>query len=319
MKIVLYDQLGFGREQLDMVCETAAAAQVVLSDKDRLPQDLAEAEIFFGYHSPEVFAGAPRLRWIQATAAGLDRLLTPELVVRDVIVTNASAVHGPAVAEMAWALTLSLARGLPTFFRQQQQHVWKWGPLADLASATAGIVGLGGIGRQYARVAGAFDMRVVAVDPHVTAKPDGIAELWPMDGLPELLRQSDFVLISCPYTDQTHNLIDRRALALMKPTAFLINIARGGIVDEAALTDALRGGRLAGAGLDVCETEPLPADSPLWDCPNLVLTPHCAGLSSHRMRRLTELFCDNLKRYLAGQPLRNLVDKTRGYPVPSGA
>jgi D-3-phosphoglycerate dehydrogenase len=316
MKILIHDQLL--PPDFDAVTPVRAAApgaRVVVAAKERLAEELADAEIFFGYHSPEVFAGAAQLRWIQATAAGLDRLLVPELTARGLVITNASGIHAAAVTETAWALTLAVARGLTTFFPQQLEHVWKWGPLYDLYCSTAGIVGLGGIGRQYARVAAAFDMRVIAVDPHVTSNPATVAELWPMQRLDDLLRQSDVVLISCPYTPETRHLIDRERLAIMKPTAILVNIARGGIVDESALADALRAGGLAGAGLDVCETEPLPPDSPLWDVPNLIITPHCAGLSHHRMRKLLDFFCENLRRYQAGRPLLNLVDQRKGYPV----
>lgn len=317
MKIVLHEQFPIGDDLLGLVRTTAPGAAVVVADNDRLPGELANAEIFYGYHSPEVFAHAPKLKWIQSSAAGLDKMLVPELVNRGLIITNASGIHACAVAECAWALTLAIGRCLHTFARQQQEHVWKWGPLYDMFGGTAGIIGLGGIGRQYARVARAFDMRVIAVDPHVREKPDTVAELWLMDRLPELLRQADVVLVSCPYTPETRYLINRDGLALMKPTAIIVNIARGGIIDEAALIDALKAGRLAGAGLDVTETEPLPADSPLWDTPNLVISPHCGGLSSHRMRKLIEFFCDNLRRYQAGQPLRNLVDQRKGYPVPT--
>jgi D-3-phosphoglycerate dehydrogenase len=316
MKIVVHDDLLTDPSILDPVRQIAAASDVVLAAKQRLPHELADAEVFFGYHSPEVFAHATRLKWIQTTAAGLDKLLTPELCARGITITNASGVHASAVAETAWALALAIARGFPTFFKQQQQHVWKWGPLYDLFGSTAGIIGLGGIGRQFARVAAAFDMRVIAVDPHLTARPNNIAELWRMDRLDDLLRQSDVVLVSCPYTRETHYLINAARLAIMKPTAILVNIARGGIIDEAALVDALLAGKLAGAGLDVCETEPLPASSPLWDAPNLLLTPHCAGMSHHRMRKLVEFFCQNLLRYQAGQPLLNIVDQAKGYPVP---
>jgi D-3-phosphoglycerate dehydrogenase len=318
MKIVLHDQFPIGDDLLATVRRTAPQAKVVLATRDQLISALADAEVFYGWHSPEVFAHAPKLRWIQSTAAGLDKLLTPEVVARGLTITNASGVHASAVAETAWALTLTIARGLHTYVRQQDKHVWQWTTLHDMFGGTAGIIGLGGIGRQYARVARALDMRVIAVDPHPTAKPADVAELWAMDRLPELLRQSDVVLVSCPYTPETHYLIDRDRLALMKPTAILVNIARGGIVDEAALGDALRSGRLDGAGLDVTEVEPLPADSPLWDAPNLVLSPHCGGVSSHRVRKLIEFFCENLRRYQAGQPLLNLVDQRRGYPIPKG-
>ena len=316
MKIVLHDQFPIGEDLLSLVLSAAPGAAAVVADKDRLPAALDDADIFYGYHSPEVFVHAPKLKWIQSSAAGLDKMLVPELVNRGLVITNASGIHAAAVAECAWALTLAVGRCLHTCISQQRDHVWKWGPLFDMFGGTAGIIGLGGIGRQYARVARAFDMRVIAVDPHVREKPETVAELWPMDRLPELLRQSDVVLVSCPYTPETRYLINRERLALMKPTAIIVNIARGGIIDEAALIDVLKAGKLAGAGLDVTETEPLPPESPLWDAPNLVISPHCGGLSSHRMRKLIEFFCENLRRYQAGQPLLNLVDQRKGYPVP---
>jgi phosphoglycerate dehydrogenase-like enzyme len=319
MKIVLYDQFAWPPELVAQIRQAAPQANVVAASQEDLADQLGDAEIFFGYHTPEVFAHAPRLRWIQASAAGLDRLLTRELRQKGVIITNASGVHAPAVAETAWALTLAIARGLPIFFGQQRAHVWKWAPLLDLDGATAGVVGLGGIGRRYARIAAALDMRVLAVDKHVTSKPAEVSQLWPTRHLPELLRQSDVVLLSCPYTPETYHLLNAERLALMKPGAILVNIARGGLIDETALADALRAGKLAGAGLDVCETEPLGPESPLWDVPNLVLTPHCAGLSRHRMRRLTEFFVENLRRYQAGQPLLNQVDQEKGYPVPGAS
>ncbi len=317
MKIVLHDQFPIGEDLLSLVLSAAPGAVAVVADKNRLPSALADAEVFYGYHSPEVFAHAPKLKWIQTSAAGLDKLLVPELVNRGLVITNASGLHAAAVVECAWALTLAVSRCLHTFVRQQQEHDWKWGPLFDMFGGTAGVIGLGGIGRQYARVARAFDMRVIAVDPHVREKPENVAELWPMNRLDDVLRQSDVVLVSCPYTPETHYLINRARLALMKPTTILVNIARGGIIDEAALVDALKAGKLAGCGLDVTETEPLPADSPLWNAPNLVISPHCGGVSSHRMRKLIEFFCENLRRYQDGRPLLNVVDQRKGYPVPA--
>src|SRR5262245_24038201 len=227
MKIVLHDQFPIGDDLLGFVRAAAPRATVVLSDKERLPAELAEAEIFYGFHLPDIFAHAPKLKWIQSSAAGLDKLLVPELVSRGLLITNASGVHAAAVAECAWALTLAVGRCLHTYLRQQQAHVWKWGPLVDMFGGTAGIVGLGGIGRQFARVARAFDMQVIAVDPHAREKPDTVKHLWPMDRLDDLLRESDVILISCPYTPETRYLINRERLSLVKQTAILVNIARG--------------------------------------------------------------------------------------------
>ncbi|MBP63249.1 MAG: phosphoglycerate dehydrogenase [Planctomycetaceae bacterium] len=317
IKIVIYGQIGGEEETIRAIQSVAPDATVVKATQETLAADLADAEIFYGFHTPEVFRDAKRLRWIQAQAAGLDRMLEAELVERGLIITNASGVHAPQVAEAAWALTLAISRGMPTYFRQQQEHVWKWTTLQDLDGATAGIIGLGGIGRRYARIAAAVGMRVIAVDLHATTKPEEVESLWPMERIESMLAASDVVLVSCPYTPETRRLINSERLWQMKSSAILVNISRGGIVDEQALCEVLQNGHLRGAGLDVTETEPLPADSPLWDTPRLVITPHCAGISPGRNRRLTEFFCENLRRYLAGESLANVIDQKRGYPVPS--
>ena len=317
IKIVAHNPFGNDEESLNAIRETAPQATVVYATAENLAAELADAEVFFGYHKPDIFRQAKQLRWIQTSSAGLDAILSDELVASDVLITNASGVYAPQVAAQAWALTLAIARGLPTYFRQQQEHHWEWGPLYALDGNTAGIVGLGGIGRRYAKTASALGMRVLAVDAHHPPQPEEVEAIWGMDRLDDLLAESDVVMISCPYTADTHHLINADRLAKMKPTAILVNIARGGIVDESALVDVLKAGHLAGAGLDVTETEPLPKDSPLWDTPNLIITPHCAGLSPQRNQRMTEFFCANLRRYLAGEPLANLVDKAKGYPVPA--
>lgn len=317
-KIVAYDSfLGIAAESVKAIQQTAADATVVAPTKENLAAELADAEVFYGYHSPEVFRGAEKLRWIQSTAAGLDSMIDAPLAARGLMISNASGVHAPQVAEAAWALTLGLTRALPTYFRQQQQHHWEWSTHFDLDGATAGIIGLGGIGRRYAQTAAAFGMRVLAVDAHEPPKPDSVAALWPLDRLDEMLAAADIVLISCPATEQTRHLINAERLACMKSTAFLVNIARGDIVDEVALAATLQGGLIAGAGIDVCATEPLPADSTLWDVPNLIITPHGAGLSPNRSRQLIQFFCQNLRRYLADEPLLNVVDPRIGYPVPN--
>ncbi len=318
LKIVIYDEPRLDDESIATIRRAAPDAVVSLPSEEDVADELRDAEIFFGYHSPEVFRRAEKLKWIQATSAGMDAFLEPQLVARGLTICNASGVHAPQVAETAWALTLSIARNLPAFHLQQRAHVWEpSATLQDLADGTAGIVGLGGIGRYYARVAHAFGMRVLAIDQHEPRKPDHVESLWNLHRLDDMLAAADIVLIACPLTPETHHLIDRRRLALMKPSAILINIARGGIVDEGALIECLRSGHLTGAGLDVCETEPLPPESPLWDAPRLVITPHCAGTSSHRQRRLTKFFCENLQRYIAGEPLLNAIDQQKGYPLPS--
>ena len=315
MKIVMHDSLPLD-EYLAAVQDAAPSAEIAVASKENLAEELKDAEIFFGFHSPEVFRQATKLRWIQATSAGIEALLVPDLVERGLIITNASGLYASPVAETAWALTLALFRRIPTYFRQQQEHRWEVQIPGDLDGSVAGVIGLGGIGSHYARVAAAFGMRVVAVDRHQTAKPDFVESLWPMDRLNSLLEMSDVVLISCPLWSESRHLINRETLAQMKPTAYLVNIARGGIVEENALLEALQSGQIAGAGIDVCETEPLPAESPLWEAPNLILTPHFAGFS-HRLRRLTKLFCENLRRYQNSERLVNEVDQEKGYPIPT--
>ena len=318
-KIVVYNPIAADEESIAMIQDVAPQARVVNATKEDVAAELADAEVFYGYHEPAVFREAEQLRWIQTSSAGMDAILDEALVARGLLITNASGVYAPQVAASAWALTLAIARGLPVCFRNQMEHRWEWGPVYALDGATAGIVGLGGIGRRYAKIAAAFGMRVLAVDAHEPPKPDEVEEVWPMDRLEELLAAADVLTISCPATRETQDLINRSGLAKMKPTAILVNIARGGIVNEDALREALEEGRLAGAGLDVTKTEPLPSDSPLWDTPNLIITPHCAGLSPLRERKMTEFFCANLRRYLAGEPLVNVVDQNKGYPVPQSA
>jgi D-3-phosphoglycerate dehydrogenase len=307
---------------MQRIRELVPGGTVVAPPEERLAAELSDAEIFYGWYSPEIFRAARKLRWIQFTGAGLDGMLPDELVARGLLITNASGAHAPQVAEMAWALTLAIARGLPTYLRHQREHRWEWAERFDLDGATAGIVGMGGVGRRYARTALAFGMRVVAVDIEPVAEPEGVEGVWGLERLDDLIEVADVLLIACPYTSATRRLIGEPRFARMKRNAILVNVSRGGIVDEGALADALRGGCLAGAGIDVCETEPLPAESPLWDVPNLIITPHCAGLSAQRGKRLADLFCENLRRYRAGEALLNVVDQRKGYPIsiePAGS
>ena len=316
-KIVVHDLLGMEPASLAAIQQAAPDADLVHAAPDRLADELVDAQVFFGYCDPGAFADSPQLRWIQTSSAGLDAILSPELIQRGLLVTNASGVHAPQMAEAAWALTLSLVRCLPLYGRQQREHHWEWGPVDCLTGSTAGIIGLGGTGRRFAHIAAAFGMRVLAVDPHQPPRPAGVESIWGLERLDELIAASKVLLVACPYTSDTHHLLNADRLRRMPSDAVLVNIARGDIVDQTALIETLQSGHLLGAGLDVTEVEPLPQDSPVWDLPNLVLTPHCAGASPHRNRRITGLFCENLKRYQAGNPLLNLVDQQRGYPIPT--
>jgi len=268
---------------------------------------------------PELLAAAERLRWISFWSAGLDKALTPEMDTRNLLLTNASGVHGPNIAEQVLAWMLMFTRDMPLLFRAQEARQWKTVrdvTMGELTGKTLGIAGFGRIGEALAVRARAFGMRIVASKRDTAIRYDRsiVADrLYSSDDLPEMLAESDHVCIAVPLTPDTHHLFNAALIARMKPGSYLYNISRGKVVDEAALITALQGGRLAGAGLDVFETEPLAADSPLWGMKNVIITPHVGGLTPHYFRRAARLFADNLERYLTGEPLHNLYDPKRGY------
>ena len=312
MKIVLHPPVD--EDLCQQVRDTAPNADVVMADDQNIIEAVADAEIIFGNFSSEIVRAAPNLKWIQSTSAGMDKALIPEIADSDITICNASGVHAVQVAEHAWALTTALTRGLHVSFRHQLDHAWTRPPLADLLEATILIVGFGGIGQYYAQLAQGYDARLIALDIQGGDKPDYVEAIWDMDRLDEGLQIADVVFIAVPYTPETEKLINARTLSLMKNTAFLVNTARGPIVDEAALAEGLKNGEIAGTGLDVFEKEPLSPDSPLWDMENVIITPHAAGGSPNRHNRTVGFFCQNLKRYQAGEPLFNEVDKSLGYP-----
>jgi phosphoglycerate dehydrogenase-like enzyme len=283
---------------------------------------MPEAEIYLpGPRDPRFFENAGKLRWVHCLWAGMDHSPFLAVLDKEVIVTNSAGVFAVPIAEHALALMLAFCRGIHLSLRWPREKVWaerehwkEWVPrLFELEGATLGIIGYGGIGRAAARSAKAFGMRILALG-RSPKEGDGIAkEIWGADRLNDLLRESDYVLISCPLTKETRGLIGERELALMKPQAVIINIARGAIIDEPALIRTLQAGSIRGAGLDVTAREPLPFDSPLWDMENVILTPHVAGTSPSTWRRQFDLFLENLRRYAAGEPLLNIVDREAGY------
>jgi len=283
---------------------------------------LRDAEIVFTISlRPEQFAVAEKLRWIHAATAAVHQLLFPELVNSDVVITNSGEVHGPVVAEHVIALIFALAKKIPQAAAFQQKREWgqeamwkEWPHLREVSGATLGLIGLGSIGRRVARMAYAMGMRVIAVREHVEkGRPEGVETVFPPAKLDEVLKQSDYVVLAAPLVPETQGLINAARLAVMKPEAYLINVGRGQQVDTAALVEALAARRIAGAALDVFDKEPLPPDSALWGVENLLVTPHTAGLTDKLWNRHYELFAENLRRYLAGKPLRFVVDKQKGY------
>lgn len=284
---------------------------------------IADAEVVIcGNISSAMLAAARKLRWISFWSAGLDGKITPEIAARNLLITNASGVHGPNIAEHLLAFMLMFTRRMHLHMRSQAAGVWsrngntQRSGADELAGQTLGIVGLGRIGEALTARAKAFEMRVIATKRDISARYESAVmpdALYPPEELPRLLAESDHVCICLPYTSETHHLFDAPMLAHLKPTAYLYNIARGKIIDEAALIEALQDGRLAGAGLDVFEEEPLPTDSPLWQLENVILTPHTAGLTPHYFVRAAALFAANLKRYLHDEPLHNRYHPERGY------
>jgi phosphoglycerate dehydrogenase-like enzyme len=289
---------------------------------DGIEAHLRDAEIIVTWSlRPEQFTLAKQLRWIHSPAAAVHQLMFPALVQSDVILTNAREVHGPVVAEHVIALIFALAKQIPQAVRLQQKHtwgqeiMWRGSPRpCEVAGATVGLVGVGSIGREVAKLASGLGMRVIATRENPQkGRPDGVEQVYPSTEINTLLEHSDYVVLAAPTTPATTGLINAVRLAHMKPDAFLINVGRGPLVGESALADALRQHKIGGAALDVFDQEPLPPNSPLWDLENLLLTPHTAGLTDKLWERHYTLISENLRRYLAHQPLLAVVDKTRGY------
>ncbi len=277
--------------------------------------EIVDTDIVFGGFNRSLFERSAQLKWVQVLAAGVDGVLFPEFVASDVILTSAKGFVGPHLADQAWALLLGLLRGIG---RSVRERVWDnrmsirlaaW----ELSERTLGIVGLGGTGIEVARRAQGFDMRVIAVDPEAVDAPSFVHEVWQMNRFHDLLSQSDVVVICAPLTPETRDMFDDAAFAAMQSHALLINVTRGQIVEGGALLRALTSGQIGGAGLDVTPEEPLPVDSPLWDLPTVIVTPHVAGGSPIRLDRSVQLFCDNLERLLVGKPLLSVIDKEKGY------
>lgn len=279
---------------------------------------LAEAEIICSVYAgtPDLMQRTPRLRWFHTFAAGIDQYVRWGYLEREIAFTNGSGPTVIPIAEYVLMTLLVLAKSAAGYVRQQQDGVWQRLPGQELRGKTVGIVGLGQIGSEAARLAKAFGCRVIGSRRSATEARedvDGVDLLLPPGELPRLLAESDFVVLAAPATPETAALINAETLRRMKRTAFVINIARGSLVDEAALLDAIKSETIAGAALDVFEPEPLPDQSELWRTPQVLVTPHISNASEHSSRRHVDLFLDNLQRYLAGEPLRNLVPSERGY------
>jgi phosphoglycerate dehydrogenase-like enzyme len=297
---------------------------IAADDEEALARGAASAEVFYGWRFPlELLPSAPALRWIQSASAGVEGMLRPELIERGIALTNGAGIASNAIAEHAVAVMLAFSRNLHVALRLQAEARWdrpgvmagSGSLLRELRGSRVAVLGLGPIGRTISEDVAALGATVRGLRRHPPAATQAPFEavVGPA-GLDDLLAWGDFIVLAVPHTPETDRLIGRREFGLMRPEAYLINIARGSVVDEGALVEALERRGLAGAGLDVFSEEPLPPTSPLWRLPNVILTPHVAGATPQYLERALGIFVDNLRRYLDGRPLRNLVDPVLGYP-----
>jgi phosphoglycerate dehydrogenase-like enzyme len=284
--------------------------------REKLDVLLAKAEVIYGLFLPQnLLARAPKLKWIQMMSAGVDRLVNTDVWQGPVMITGVSGIHAAPIAEFVLEMMLMFAKKAALCFRMKQNHEWKRFLPEGLRAKTVGIVGLGSIGREVARLSHAFGMKVIATRRSAKqgTRARYVDKIFPPQQLKQLLAESDYVVLALPLTSETNQLIGKNELRAMKPTAHLINIARGNIIDEKALIHALDKKWIAGAGLDVVAAEPLAAGSRLWEFDHVLLSPHVAGGMADYMVRATEVFCENLKRYLNGKKLINRINKKKGY------
>ncbi|HEY1351228.1 MAG TPA: D-2-hydroxyacid dehydrogenase [Ktedonobacteraceae bacterium] len=315
----------FTPTSLRLLQEAASADVLCVTDQEQLIARLPETEILCSFSVPGNWRElAPNLRWLQYPGAGVDGLRPSGLLDAQsrVAVTSAAGIHAATISEYVFGSMLMFNWNWPQMVRLQDSHLWArsagWYNLGgrELAGQTLGVIGMGSIGRRIAQVGRAFGMRVLGIRRSFAAvgstDPD-LDRSYPPSALRELLGQADYVVLAVPLTPETDHLVGEAELRSMRPGAYLVNIARGRVIDEQALIQALREGWIAGAGLDVAEVEPLPSNSPLYTMPNVILTPHIAGVSVHYENRLAQLFAENLRRYHSGEPLLNRFDPARGY------
>ncbi len=314
----------FSPESLTLLRDAAQTEVACIANTDEFLARLQDVTVLCSYWVPHNWRTlAPHLRWLQYSGAGVDGLQPTGILDAHsgVQITTAVGVHGTTIGEYVFGSMLMFNRTWPEMVRLQDHHVWPrsagWYKLGgrELGDQTIGIIGLGSIGRRVARLAKAFDMHVLATKHtlHANEQEPHVDKLYPITQLHDVLCQSDYVVLAVPLTSETEKLIGEAELRVMRSHAYLVNVARGRVIDEKALLRALKEGWIAGAGLDVTEEEPLPPDSPLYDMPNVILTPHISGESVHYDTRLAKIFAENLQRFRAGQELRNLYDSTRGY------
>jgi phosphoglycerate dehydrogenase-like enzyme len=297
----------------ERIPDLEVATVVAGADETALERHLADAEVLLGWRLPvAALARAPRLRWIQLTSAGADHVLDVRPDLGDVVLTNARGIHGALMADYAIGVMVMLQWGFPRLLRLQQARTWRHQYTEPLAGKCLGVLGVGAIGGEIARRGAAMGMTVLGLrrEPRPA---EGVDRMYGPDGLGELLPRCDFVVVVVPATPETRRMLGERELRAMRRGAYLVNVARGSVVDEAALVRALADGWLGGAALDVFETEPLPAESPLWAMDNVIVTAHIAGEPDEYPKRVMGVVAENVARWREGRPLLNVVDPRRGY------
>jgi len=314
LKIVVLNRLA--DRHITAIKNAVPEAEIIISDEEHAAEHMPDTNILVTwgtYDTRPLYLQAPNLQWVHALSAGVEGLLFPEIRSSETLLTNSKGIHGIPVSEHVFAMILSFTRGLNVFLRQQDRKTWaRKTPTEEVHEKTIAIVGLGSIGREIAKKAKGFGLNVVATKRAMTNEIF-VDKLYPADQLLEMLAIADFVVVALPLLDETKEIFQLEQFKAMKKSAYFFNIARGSLIKEADLITALSEGIIKGAGLDVFEEEPLPADSPLWEMPNVIITPHIAAFSPLYLDRAIKLFADNLTKFIQNRELLNMVDKTKGY------
>ncbi len=316
--LIALEPKAFTQEQIAQIKTLAPDREIIVShNREKMQEHLQDVEVAAGGFPHEWIERAPKLRWFQQWGAGANWLMDhPEAIEKDFVLTNASGVHSIPISEHIMAFLLAFARDLPNSFATQKAHDWKRGKKSEvfeLAGKTLLLIGVGAIGQRTAQIASALGMKVWGIRRNPAEKAEGIEKMVGPEELDQLLPEADFIVLTVPETPETLHMIDAKAFDKMKSGAYIVNIGRGGTIDEQAMIEALQSGKLGGAGLDVFETEPLPEDSPLWDQDNVIITAHYSGSTPYYDQRAMNIFIENLERYVKGEPLVNVVDKKLGY------
>lgn len=319
MKIILVPRVHIWAEVTDEQAERIKAAGatefIVTSDRDEILNEIRDADGLIGEIDPEMLEHAGQLRWVQSLSSGVDSMLFPDFVESDITLTSEKGLVGNHLADHAFGHLLALTRSLAWAARQRtwENRLEMRRESRELSKLTAGIIGFGGTGAAVAVRANAFGMRSLAIDPDVTDRPDYVQALDKPERLLEMAGTSDVLFVCCPLTEATYHMVDKAVLDAMPKNSYVINVTRGPIVDLEALQEALDEGKIAGAGLDVTEPEPLPADHPLWSYDNVLISPHTAGASQYRVGRVQERVIRNIGHLSKEEPLEGVIDKHKGY------